>query len=153
MSDADKLRQVEAERDEAQEACRAWKGVYETLEAHLQDRVAMNDLASPETYLSILRSSVARVERDSEQLLKARWSREAESARVSDEADRLRAALEDIVQWADAYPLDRFPEPDFKQAEKVLSDAGMSLDAISASNMRHAIEGAGRIARGALDNS
>jgi hypothetical protein len=48
-------------------------------------------------------------------------------------------ALEKLQQWADAYPLSVFPEPDLKRAHEVLSAAGMTLDAISASNMRHVI--------------
>jgi hypothetical protein len=48
-------------------------------------------------------------------------------------------ALSRIYQWAEAYPLDVFPEPDFKKAHEVLQAAGMTLDAISASNMRHVI--------------
>ena len=34
-----------------------------------------------------------------------------------------------------------FPEPDFTKAHKVLRENGMTLDAISASNMRHVIKG------------
>lgn len=63
---------------------------------------------------------------------------------------RLREALERIKQWSEAYPLTVFPEPDFERAAKVLADAGMTLDAISASNMRHCVEGVGKIARAAL---
>lgn len=70
----------------------------------------------------------------------------------SDEAERYREALERIVQWADAYPLKVFAEPDFKRAHELLQAGGMTLDAISASNMRHVIKGAGDIARAALAN-
>ena len=55
-----------------------------------------------------------------------------------------------IVQWSEAYPLDVFPEPDFKRAHELLRAGGMTLDAISASNMRHVVEGVGKIARAAL---
>lgn len=50
-------------------------------------------------------------------------------------------ALEKLQAWADAYPLTIFPEPDFKRAHEVLTANGMTLDAISASNMRHVING------------
>lgn len=50
-------------------------------------------------------------------------------------------ALEKLQQWADAYPLTVFPEPDFKRAHELLTAGGMTLDAISASNMRHVITG------------
>lgn len=46
-----------------------------------------------------------------------------------------------IKQWVEAYPLDIFPEPDLKKAAKVLKDNSMTLDAISASNMRHVLSG------------
>lgn len=49
-------------------------------------------------------------------------------------------ALEKLQQWANAYPLNVFPEPDMNKAHEVLTAAGMTLDAISASNMRHVIE-------------
>ena len=64
---------------------------------------------------------------------------------------RLREALGAIVSWSEAYPLDIFPEPDFEKAHKLLQAGGMTLDAISASNMRRVVEGVGRIAQEALD--
>lgn len=64
--------------------------------------------------------------------------------------ERQRTALERIVQWSEAYPLDVFPEPDLKKAREVLSAAGLSLDQISASNMRHVITRVAEIARTAL---
>lgn len=72
------------------------------------------------------------------------------------DADRtadLRDALERIRQWADAYPISVFPEVDsayLERAHKVLRDHGMTLDRISASNMRHALRGVGDIARAAI---
>lgn len=35
-----------------------------------------------------------------------------------------------------AYPLEIFPEPDFKRAAKALKAQGMTIDAISAANFR-----------------
>jgi hypothetical protein len=43
-----------------------------------------------------------------------------------------------------------FPEPDLEHAAALLEAGGMTLDAVSASAMRHAIEGVGEIARRAL---
>lgn len=63
---------------------------------------------------------------------------------------RLEEALQRIAQWADAYPLRAFPEPDMARVAGVLKAAGLSLDAVSASNMRHVAEGVGKIAREAL---
>jgi hypothetical protein len=53
--------------------------------------------------------------------------------------DRMEEALHQIKTWAQAYPLAVFPEPDFAKAHEVLQAAGMTVDAISASNMRHII--------------
>jgi len=57
-----------------------------------------------------------------------------------EEVIRLRAALADIVRWADAYPLTIFPEPDMALAHKLLKAGGVSLDAVSASCMRYVAE-------------
>lgn len=70
---------------------------------------------------------------------------------VNAAADRMETALHQIDAWSRAYPLTVFPEPDFAKAAEVLKAAGMTLDAISASNMRHVVEGVGGIARGALN--
>ena len=64
--------------------------------------------------------------------------------------DTLEEALRKIDNWAKAYPLKVFPEPDFKEVHKVLKAAGLSLDAVSASNMRHVINGVKGIAEQAL---
>lgn len=76
----------------------------------------------------------------------ARDERDAAEA----ERDRMRQALEQIAQWSEAYPTEVFPEPDFAQATAALASSGMSIDAVSASNMRHATKGVGKIARAAL---
>jgi hypothetical protein len=68
-----------------------------------------------------------------------------------DETERYREALEQIVQWSEAYPLSVFPEPDWKRAGDLLRAGGISLDAISASNMRHVVTEVGKIARRALE--
>jgi hypothetical protein len=54
------------------------------------------------------------------------------------------------VSWSEAYPLTVFPEPDFIKARELLEAGGMTLDAISASSMRHVVEGVGKIAKEAL---
>lgn len=66
--------------------------------------------------------------------------------RISD----LESALQRIVQWSEAYPLDIFPEPDLKKARELLAAGGITLDAVSASCMRHVVNGVGKIARDAL---
>jgi hypothetical protein len=69
------------------------------------------------------------------------------------ENDHLREALWKIAEWAKAYPLTVFPEPDWDKARDLLAAGGMTLDRISASNMRHVVEGVGKIAQGALDEA
>ena len=53
--------------------------------------------------------------------------------------------LDKILQWCKAYPLSVFPEPDFAKARALLEAGGMTLDAISASNMRHVLQGIEKI--------
>jgi hypothetical protein len=76
------------ERDQAQSMVQAWEHVFDTLEAHIMDRVAMKDPANPELYLSILRSSYANIKRESEQICAARW---ADYKRQQDQIDALEA--------------------------------------------------------------
>lgn len=68
-----------------------------------------------------------------------------------DRIERLEEALQRIVQWSEAYPLDVFPEPDWKKANELLTAGGITLDAVSASCMRRVVEGVGKIAREALE--
>lgn len=62
-------------------------------------------------------------------------------SRVVDERDELRDRLGDICQWCEAYPLDIFPEPDLHKARQLLEAGGITLDAVSASAMRHVLKG------------
>jgi len=64
-------------------------------------------------------------------------------------AERYEDALQQIDNWAKAYPLDVFPEPDFKRVREALEAAGITLDSVSASNMRHVITGVARIVENA----
>lgn len=67
-----------------------------------------------------------------------------------DKNDRMEAHLEAISAWGDAYPLIVFPEPDFKKVRELLEAGGITLDCVSASNMRHVVEGVAKIAREGL---
>ena len=73
-----------------------------------------------------------------------------EIERLTNERDEAYEALEKIKTWSEAYPLDIFPEPDFKKAHEVLKSNGMTLDSISASNMRHVLNGMIHIVQRAL---
>ena len=57
------------------------------------------------------------------------------------ELERLQDKMHKIVTWINAYPVEIFPEPDFERAHEVLTAARMSLNSISASNMRHVLNG------------
>ncbi len=62
--------------------------------------------------------------------------------------ESLTDALERVVQWSEAYPLKVFPEPDWEEVKRWLGPSLLSR--ISASNMRHVVEGVGKIAKQAL---
>lgn len=64
---------------------------------------------------------------------------------LENENDRLKDCLYHIKKWTQAYPLDVFPEPDFKKANEVLKQNGMGITSISASNMRHVLRGIEKI--------
>lgn len=57
------------------------------------------------------------------------------------ERDALAEGFQEIIQWCNAYPLSVLPEPNLKKAHELLSAGGITLDAISASAMRHVLKG------------
>jgi chromosome segregation ATPase len=71
------------------------------------------------------------------------WGQEVN--KVTEDMDTLQSKFDRISDWCKAYPLDVFPEPDFKLARQLLEAGGVTLDAVSASNMRHVVEGIARI--------
>jgi len=73
------------------------------------------------------------------------WMRDLVDAYFEKIKDENIEKIAKIKQWCEAYPLDIFPEPNFKKAARVLKENGMSLDSISASNMRHVLKGIKRI--------
>lgn len=58
---------------------------------------------------------------------------------LESENDRQEDKLHKINQWAKAYSVDMFLEPDLKKAAELLKANGMTLDAVSSSNMRHVL--------------
>jgi hypothetical protein len=72
---------------------------------------------------------------------------------MSDREEKLEEALQRIASWADAYHTDIFPEPDWEKVRYslLLGTSGITLDAISASCMRHVVDGIGKIAKEALE--
>lgn len=71
---------------------------------------------------------------------------------MTDREEQLEDALQRIMRWSEAYPLKVFPEPDWEKARQLLEAGGITLDAVSASCLRHAVEGVGKIARDALES-
>ena len=71
-------------------------------------------------------------------------------AQALKENERLRKGHEDIIIWGKAYPVSVFTEPDLKKAHELLKAGGMTLDAVSASAMRHVLKGVVKIAEDAL---
>jgi hypothetical protein len=71
--------------------------------------------------------------------------------KLGEENESLCEKLRRIREWCDAYPLDIFPEPNLKRAAMVLQDHGMTLDSISASNMRHVLDGVRKVIDGETD--
>ena len=91
------------ERHRAEALCTAWQSVFEGIEAHLLDRIAMGDQGDPRSYLAIIRASVARVLPDSKQIVASRWADAAEfraaiAALRASEPDVRAQALEEAAQ-------------------------------------------------------
>ncbi len=86
---------------------------------------------------SHLKAEIANQERNLESF---RQFRATGLSELRAEVERHEDLAEKLLQWAKAYPLSVFPEPDMARASELLQAGGMSLDAISASNMRHVIE-------------
>ena len=68
------------------------------------------------------------------------------------ENEKLKDLFGKIDRWCKAYPITIFPEPDFKKANKVLKENNISLSAISASNMRHVVNGISGLIQKALED-
>ncbi len=72
------------------------------------------------------------------------------------DSEKMEDALNEIINWADAYPVDVFIEPTpeiMKRANEVLKAAGISFTAINAHTMRHVIEGVRGIAEKGLSST
>lgn len=65
--------ELKRERDEAQSTVTAWQQVFESIEAHLLDRINMRDEADPQRYLDIIRADVAQVIEASRRISASRW--------------------------------------------------------------------------------
>lgn len=68
--------------------------------------------------------------------------------KLADELERVSEKLTRIRQWCEAYPLEVFPEPDFKKVRELLEAGGVTLDCVSASNFRYVLQGIVKIIDG-----
>lgn len=66
-------------------------------------------------------------------------------AEIEEKIEILKDKLKKIKDWCEAYPIEQFPEPDLEAVKKVLEEAGLSFGAVTASNVRHVLEGIKRI--------
>jgi hypothetical protein len=103
-------------------------------------RLNLRMLGTPEETRAALDAKDAEIARLTAALAKAN-----EQAERFERGWYLRGeALEKLEQWARAYPVKVFPEPlreEWQRAAALLSEKGLSLDRMSASNMRHVISG------------
>ena len=75
----------------------------------------------------------------------------ARAERAENNLEIAMTALHEIQNWADAYPLEVFPEPNFAEVKRLLEAGGISVGSVSASNMRHVINGVKNIILEALE--
>jgi hypothetical protein len=73
-----------------------------------------------------------------------------ELAALRQKRDEAVDLAEELIQWSEAYPIDIFPEPDLRRVHELLQSCGMTLDAVSASAMRHVTREVAKMARAFL---
>lgn len=69
---------------------------------------------------------------------------------MTEREEILREALGKILDWANAYPDDVFPDQDLKKADAVLQAAGISMSAMYGEWGRHISRGIKSIAERAI---
>jgi len=62
---------------------------------------------------------------------------------MEERIDDLEETMQKIQQWCDAYPANRFIEPDWEEVKKLLGSS--LLTQVSASNMRHVVDGISKL--------
>ena len=132
--------------------CRCDELKLEAENARLREALekAQNGVALGNELVAEMRATIRRLKEKANKFMTAWDEQNVEIAVQDGQVKRLREALERLQTWAKAYPLNVFPEPDFKKVAVVLKAAGLSLDAVSASNMRHVISRAKDITDQAL---
>jgi hypothetical protein len=56
------------------------------------------------------------------------------------EREKYEALFAEIKEWSKAYPETVFPTPDWEKVRDALEMNGLTLDSVSAANMRHVIK-------------
>lgn len=102
-----------------------------------------DDYTAAATEIASLRRELDAAKHDLERLV-------AINSATLSEVEEARDALEKIADWCNAYPLTVFPEPDMAKAATLLKAGGITLDAVSASNMRHVLKGVAGIVVAAI---
>jgi hypothetical protein len=116
----------------------------------MSDPLTNSDLVLANAQFGPLDETVAKLAAERDRWKSAFQAALKEQFRLEAENERLRGHFQSIVEWSKAYPLKVFPEPDLKRAHELLKAGGMTLDAISASAMRHVITEVAKIAECAL---
>ena len=151
FSDGEIITTRKKERQDAIALCEAAADRIEALEAQLvSDIRAETEIERLETRIEELeaRNSDLATQCDTHARHKMAFKDRIEA--LENELDDKDEALHKIESWSRAYPLDIFPEPDWKRATELLKAGGITMDAVSAHCMRHVVEGVGEIARAAL---
>jgi hypothetical protein len=78
-------------------------------------------------------------------------ARRAIAAMPTEQTNKLEEAVEAVLaEWEARYPLSVFPEPDLSRVAELLIAGGITLDAVSASNMRSVVSRMAHDIRAAL---
>lgn len=81
----EEVEDITLERDKAQAMVMSWQNVFESIEAHIKDRIEMNDDANPERYLRIIQSCASCVIEYSKAICNSRWEDNKQyQARISE---------------------------------------------------------------------
>lgn len=114
----------------------------------------MSDSINPDDEITItvndfITKYVSRASYDA--LYSERKELRADNRRMAIQNEAMDIVLHRIIAWCNAYPVDVFPEPDFKRARELLEAGGITMDSVSAANMRHVINGFRELAQAAID--
>lgn len=110
-------------------------------ETRLETRVFDPYSSNGRLMIAVCQAIIGKLEADNARHENTIRNLDYEITELGDTIAALREKLHRIEVWADAYPLSVFPEPDFKHVRELLESGGITLDSVSASNMRHVLQG------------